>query len=45
MTSASSSSYTRVTIPSDGGKRIISVGFNPMKDIQKYIDNGRFIVK
>jgi len=38
----SSSSLLRITIPSDGGKRIISIGFEPMKRIDQFIEKGTF---
>jgi hypothetical protein len=38
----SSRSLTRVTVPLDG-KRIISIGFEPLKRVDKFINKGDFI--
>ncbi len=40
----SSSSLMRITTPSDGGQRVISIGFEPLKRINKFIDSGDFTV-
>lgn len=44
MTEYSESSYTRITIPSDGGQRIISTGFDGLNSVTNKINSGRYIV-
>jgi len=44
MTDFSKSSYTRITIPSDGGQRIISTGFDGIKSVTNKVYSGRYNV-
>jgi hypothetical protein len=44
MADYSTSSYTRVTIPSDGGQRIISTGFDGITSVANKINNGRYVI-
>ena len=39
----SSRSLVRITMPSDGAQRLISIGYQSLKDINKYIEKGRYI--
>ncbi len=45
QTTNTTMSYTRVTIPPDGGLRIISVGFNPIEQINAWVASGRLLPK